>query len=111
VGSLLAASDLCTLPSLWEGLPLCLIEAMAARRAVVASDVNGNREVVRHGGTGFLVPPKDPTTLAEYLGWLISDPMMRLRFGLMGRERVESNFRLDRMVSHTEEVYFGVLRE
>ncbi len=36
---------------------------------------------------------------------------MRLRFGLIGRERVESNFRLDRMVSHTEEVYFGVLRE
>lgn len=111
VERLLAASDLCTLPSLWEGLPICLLEAMAARRPVVASAVNGNLEVVQHGKTGFLVPPDDSGALAEYLGWLVIAPSLRERFGESGRERVEKHFHLDRMVRNTERVYQKLLGE
>lgn len=111
VERLLAASDLCTLPSLWEGLPICLLEAMAARRPVVASAVNGNLEVVQHGKTGFLVPPEDSGALAEYLGWLVIDPTLRERFGETGHERVEKHFHLERMVHNTERVYQKLLGE
>jgi glycosyltransferase involved in cell wall biosynthesis len=59
-----AASDLVVLPSLWEGMPLVLLEAMAARRPVVATTVGGIPEVIRHEKTGLLVPPADIRALA-----------------------------------------------
>lgn len=105
VPELLAASDICVLPSLWEGLPICLLEAMAAERPVVASAVNGNVEVVHHGKTGFLVPPQDPGILSEYLGLLLTDPELRYRFGLAGRQRVEACFRIEHMIRDTEKLY------
>ena len=63
--ALLSACDLVVLPSLYEGLPLALIEAMAAGQAVVATDIGGTRELVVDGETGILVPPRDPAALAE----------------------------------------------
>jgi glycosyltransferase involved in cell wall biosynthesis len=73
VPRLLAAADVCTLASDWEGLPMALLEAMAAGRPVVATAVDGVREILRHGG-GRLAPPGDPAALAAALDALLTDP-------------------------------------
>lgn len=77
---------LVVLPSYGEGVPTVLIEAAAAGRPIVASDVAGCREVVQHGVNGILVPPRDPTALAQALETLIGDASRRREMGLAGRD-------------------------
>ena len=84
---LLGACDLVVLPSLYEGLPLTLIEAMAAGRAVVATDIGGTRELVVDGATGILVPPRDPAALASAVQRVAGDDSLARRLGSAGRER------------------------
>jgi glycosyltransferase involved in cell wall biosynthesis len=74
IPQVLAAMDIFVLPSLYEGLPYTLMEAMAAGCAVVATDVGGNRDLVQHGKTGLLVPPADANALAQALTCLLSLP-------------------------------------
>ena len=74
IPQVLAAMDIFVLPSLYEGLPYTLMEAMAAGCAVVATDVGGNRDLVQHGETGLLVPPADANALAQALICLLSQP-------------------------------------
>ena len=85
VPQVLAALDLFVLPSLYEGLPLTLLEAMAVGRPVIATDVPGNRDPIRHGETGWLVPSRDPAALAAALGALLADPGERERLGRNAR--------------------------
>ncbi|HEY5997800.1 MAG TPA: glycosyltransferase family 4 protein [bacterium] len=101
--------DIYVLPSLWEGLPLVLLEAMAAALPVVATDVGGNREVVRDGRNGFLVQPCDSPALAKALLNLIADADMRASFGEQSREIFESEFALPRMVENYEKLYLECL--
>lgn len=75
VPELLAASDSFVLPSLWEGLPVALVEAMASRLPVIATDVNGTSQVMVAGVTGWLVPPGDADALARAMVELVSDPV------------------------------------
>ncbi|MDA1015001.1 MAG: glycosyltransferase family 4 protein [Planctomycetota bacterium] len=84
-------SDIVMLPSLWEGLPLSLLEAHAAGKPTVASDVKGNREVVT-SRTGFLCSPRDPENYALALSRLISDAALRARLGIAARSRAEAEF-------------------
>jgi glycosyltransferase involved in cell wall biosynthesis len=77
---LLAAADVCTLSSDWEGLPVALLEAMACGRPVVATGVDGVAEVLGHGG-GLMVSPGDPSALAEALTALLGDPEATQRIG------------------------------
>ena len=79
--ALLAGSDLLVLPSLNEGLPMSIIEAMAHGLPVIATPVGGIPELVTSGKTGLLVPPAEPDTLAEALRHLIEDPQSRRRMG------------------------------
>jgi glycosyltransferase involved in cell wall biosynthesis len=74
VPQLLAASDSFVLPSLWEGLPVALVEAMASRLPVIATDVSGTSEVMVAGVTGWIVPPADAAALARAMVELVSDP-------------------------------------
>ena len=74
VPELLAASDSFVLPSLWEGLPVALVEAMASRMPVIASAVSGTSQVMVAGVTGWVVPPGDPAALAHAMVELVSDP-------------------------------------
>jgi glycosyltransferase involved in cell wall biosynthesis len=92
-------------PSMWEGFGLVLLEAMAAARPVVASRVSAIPEVVAHGVSGLLVPPRDPEALAAALTTLLRDPAAAVRFGRAGAERVAREFSVDAMVRGTQQVY------
>lgn len=92
-------------PSHREGLPKSLIEAAACGRAVVAADVPGSREVVRHGENGFLVPAADPLSLAERLRVLIADRSLCLKMGKKGRKFVEQNFASRVIIDQTLSIY------
>ncbi len=98
VFDLLAAADLCAVPSREEGFSNVILEAMAAGLPVVATRVGGNPEAVLEGQTGYLVPPRDPRLLAERILDLLGDPPRAKAWGLKGRERVLALFSAERMV-------------
>ena len=97
--------DLYVAASQKEGLPMSLVEAMAAGLPVVATDVPGHRDVVVHGETGMLVPPGDTTALAEAVASLVSDPARCKAMGERGRWRVHEEFAVRVMVEATAQVY------
>lgn len=107
--ALLSVADLFVLPSHNEGLPLALIEAMAAARPVIASAIGGIDEVVSDGATGLLVPPGDATALAGAIKRLLDAPDFAQRLALAGRDRVERSFTAAAMVQHVARTYEGVL--
>jgi glycosyltransferase involved in cell wall biosynthesis len=109
VALLLKAIDVVVLPSRWEGLPLVLLEAMACRKPIVASRVTGNVDVVVDGMTGLLVPSGAPQALAAKIVVLLQDARFRDELGRRGRERVEQEFSLERMVAHMRSVYQDLL--
>jgi glycosyltransferase involved in cell wall biosynthesis len=82
-----------------------LLEAMAAARPVVATDVGGNPEVMVDGETGILVPPRRPDLLRAALERLLGDPELRRRLGRAARERAESRYSWDSVVASTIAVY------
>lgn len=109
VAALLHASDHLVLPSLWEGMPNVVLEAMAARRAVVATRVEGTEDLVTPGQTGWLVPPADPAALSAALLEAASDPARLQRFGQAARTRVETDFTPAGAVQAYERLWAGVL--
>ncbi len=107
VPRLVAASDIVLLTSISEGIPLTLIEAMAASRPVVSTDVGGVSEVVEPGRTGLLAPAGDPQGLASRIVELAGDPERRRELGLNGRRRAEQHF--DQRAMHAS--YANLYRE
>ena len=98
VDDLLAAADLFVLPSHEEGMSVALLEAMAAGLPIVASDIPGNRGLIRDGVEGLLVPAGNPPALAQAIERILLDPAASAKLGAAARRRVEENFSLDRMV-------------
>lgn len=98
VGDLLAASDLVVLPSLWEGLSISLLEAMAAGKPVVTTTIGSNREVTNDGEAAVLVPPKDPQSLAEAIRALAADAGGREALGRRGREVQRERYTMPHMI-------------
>jgi glycosyltransferase involved in cell wall biosynthesis len=109
VPDLLMSCDVLTLPSIREGLPIAILEAMAAGKPVVATEVGSVPEVVQHESTGLLVPPRDSEALAKALQMLLADPTKRRRLGAMGRKLVEERYSLHRTLEQYESVYASVL--
>ncbi len=104
---LVSVSDVFVLPSLWEGMPYALLEAMLLARPVVTTTVSC--EVVIDGETGLVVPPEDDAALASAVARLLANPEAAARMGLAGRERLRVCFSADRMAAETLEVYERVL--
>ena len=105
VPALLALVDLVAHPSLEEGFPNAVLEAMAAGKAVVATSVGGTAEAVVHEETGLLVPARDPGALAEAMIRMLAAPAEARRFGNAGRRRVAERFGLAAMVRRHEALY------
>jgi sugar transferase (PEP-CTERM/EpsH1 system associated) len=109
VPSLLRAADVFVLCSNFEGLPLSVIEAMATGLPVVATNVGGIAELVEHGTSAYLVPPKDPRTLARGILHVMSNSDKATRLGKEARRRARSMFSLHTMVNHYVELYSSLL--
>jgi glycosyltransferase involved in cell wall biosynthesis len=106
----LAQSHVVVLPStVREGLPKALLEAAAAGRPVIASDLPGCREIVRHDVNGLLVPPGDSEALARAIERLVGSPETRTRFGTAGRGIVEREFAIEIVVKQTLDLYRSML--
>jgi glycosyltransferase involved in cell wall biosynthesis len=99
--AILAAADIFTLPSHFEGLPMSVIEAMLAGLPVVATDIKGPREQVVDGETGLLVAPMRVAPLAAALARLAGDAGLRRRMGEAGRARALARYDEGRVVAHT----------
>lgn len=109
VPDLLAAVDLVVVPSWDEGFSLVAVEALAARRALLASDVGGIRDIVKDSVTGMLFPPRDSNALANKLLWMLSDSPMRERLAGEGQRDVLKRFGREQVVTQIESLYLSVL--
>jgi glycosyltransferase involved in cell wall biosynthesis len=107
----LAATDICAMPSLWEGLPLALLEAMAAGKPIVASETSGIPEAMTSGQDGLLTPPGDVDALGAALDQLLRDPALRARLGTAAAARAAAEFSLDAMVTAYEALYVAARRK
>ncbi len=109
VPELLHAADGFVLPSLWEGLPIALLETMAAGKAVAATRVEGVEELLIHGESGLMVPAGDGAALAQAILQLLGDAALRERLGLAARKLVERDFTLRRMCEEYEQLFAKAL--
>jgi len=109
VAELLAGCDLFVLPSLYEGLPVSVLEAMAAEKPVVATAIGGTDEAVVNGSTGLLVPAGNPAALAEAIRTVLGNPELARRFAEAGRQRAVDEFSSERMVLRVSELYEEIL--
>jgi glycosyltransferase involved in cell wall biosynthesis len=109
VPGLLKAANLLVLASRWEGMPNVVLEAMAARRAVVATAVEGTEELVLPRQTGWLVPPRDTTSLALALLEAARDPALCQVMGQKGRDRAMRAFSLEHTVAAYERLWARIL--
>lgn len=105
VPSWLSAFDVFVLPSLWEGLPNALLEAMAMGLAVIAAGVDGVPEIVDHDVDGLLCAPKDSQSLFVQLQDLVMDPELRSRLGGAAKRAIKEKFKLMDMIGNYEKLY------
>jgi len=109
IPELTARADVAVLTSHKEGLPRALMEASAVGVPVIATDVKGSREVVRHGETGLLVPLGDHAALADALARLLASPRLRREMGLRGVEHVRQHFDEERVADRLVDIYGSAL--
>lgn len=105
IPELLKLFDLYVLPSLWEGLPMVLLEAMAAGCAIIATDVGGNSQAIKNGHNGILVEPRNPQQLAGAIITLIESPDLRKIFIRNAYQTFHERFSADIMTKRYEELY------
>ncbi|MFA7208804.1 MAG: glycosyltransferase family 4 protein [Parcubacteria group bacterium] len=97
--------DVFVLPSLKEGLPYALLEALSLGVPAVASKVGGIPEIITDGENGFLVEPKNSKMLAEKIGLLLGNERLKTEFSRLGQEKIRTEFSLERMLERTKRVY------
>lgn len=105
VPDFLRALDVYCLPSLWEGLPIGLLEAMAMAKAIVATGVDGTKEAIQDEVNGLLIPPKSPQKLAEAIVRLAADANLRQTLGAAARQTVLREFNVEVMTREVEQLY------
>lgn len=109
VEDLLAGADLFVLPSYEEGMSLALLEAMAVGLPIVATDIPGNQQLLRHGQEALLVPPQDAQALAEAIGQILNNPALAEQLAQSARQRAETNFSLSRCVQAHQALWQNLL--
>jgi glycosyltransferase involved in cell wall biosynthesis len=102
--------DAFVLPSVWEVLPIAVLEAMSSGRPVVCTDAGGDREMVRDGVNGFVVPVRDPAALAGKINALLADGALRARMGAAGRKIAEDEFDWKLIAARTKRVYEDLIK-
>jgi len=108
---ILSVTDILVLTSLWEGLPISVLEAMAASRPVVATHTGGVKEVMIEGETGFLIAPQDINTMSETVARLLRNENLRKAVGQRARDSLGLNFRLGEMVNKTQDLYDNLMEK
>lgn len=111
IPEILATIDLFVSASLLESFGVVLIETMAMRKPVIATNIGGPTDIVENNRTGFLVPPGDAAALAKAIISLLNDKMKMKKMGFLGRKRVERHFDLRRRTAKIEKIYHTLLYE
>ena len=111
IATILSCINVFLLPSLNEGFGMALIEAMAARKPVIATNVGGVPEVIINGTTGILVPSKDPEAFSSAIIKLYNNPEMSLEMGLAGYSRARNLFDIKTTVREFEDLYSKLIKE
>jgi glycosyltransferase involved in cell wall biosynthesis len=111
IPAVLAALDVLVISSKWEGLPVTLLEGMAARRPIASTTVGGVPNVVVDGESALLVPPQDPSALANACLKILQDPPLAQSLADAGFARVKSQFSLDAMIAKTLNLYQELLEK
>lgn len=109
IPNVLKTIDIYALPSLWEGLPIGLLEAMTMAKPIVATGVDGTKEAIKNGENGILVPCKDHNSLARAILELHQNKSKMEAFGKKSREIVLETYSVDRMCRETEQIYLNQL--
>ena len=107
----LGLAQVFVLPSHYEGQPISLLEAMASGLPVVVTDVGANRQVVRDGQDGCVIPKEDPVALAQAISRLVEDDGLRVRMGKSARRRVVESFDISGLADRLTEQYRQVARD
>lgn len=105
VPSIMSVFDIFVLPSLWEGLPITIIEAMAMKKPIIATNVSGNPELIEENVTGFLVSPRDVDSLAEAISKLLDNEQLGLKFAEAGFNVCNKFFTASRMTNEITLIY------
>ena len=108
VFKILRASDIFIMPSLWEGLPVALLEAMLMECPIIISDVEGIDDVLTHNENGLITPLKDVAILSKSILYLMENKIIRNELGIKAREHILENFSEDEMCKQYEEVFFDL---
>lgn len=109
INDILSAIDLLVVPSLLEGFPMIILEAMAIAKPIIATNIDGITEQIIDGENGNLVSPRDHSALAEAILRLIQDKELSIKLGVSARKKVEQEFSVEKMVAETEKVYLSII--
>ena len=108
VPAVLKAMDIYCLPSLWEGFPIGVLEAMAMGKAVIATDVDGTREAVTHEQNGLLVPPANPEALTAAMVRLLQDFYLRKQLQQKAVKTIQTTYNVTGMTRRIENIYEAI---
>ena len=109
VADVLYSSDIYCLPSLWEGFPIGLLEAMAMGKPVIATKVDGSGEIIQHTKNGILIDVRNVDALADAMLTLINNKNLRTVLANEARKTIVENFDVCKMTRKIEDVYANVL--
>jgi glycosyltransferase involved in cell wall biosynthesis len=111
VADVLSSSDVFCLPSLWEGFPIALLEAMAMRKAVIATEVDGSVEIIQNKKNGLLIKPQNIQMLADVIKELMSNNSLRNELAAAAQQTILNDFDVKKMAKKIENVYLNVLHQ
>jgi glycosyltransferase involved in cell wall biosynthesis len=109
IAEVLATSDICALPSIWDNFPNVCLESMAAARAIVGSSAGGMAEMLDCGKVGRVIPPRSPKKIAEAVIELLEDPELRIKLGRAARARLLAEYSEDRIGPLQEASYIRAI--